>query len=388
MNIGYTMTTKYDKYYPLVRKLYRELHQVPELCFALDKTVDVVKRELTSYGIEFTEKYCKGSIVAEVGKGEKCIALRADMDALPIEEKSGLSFSSKRSGVMHACGHDSHTAILLGVAKYLKDIEDSLNIRVRLIFQPSEEGIESGARKMTKAKVLDGVDHIIATHCEPDLPSNEIGVCSGDCMASCVTINLEFLGKSSHATIPEHGIDAIAMANQAYCELKEAVDEESKGRKYIWCVGRFSGGTVHNIICDRCELFITFRFYDKKFAMEMENRAKGICQKVAEKFGGEVKLEWIYGTDAVINDGEIAKTIKEVAKNTGIVVHDIDAKMTSEDFGEYLNCTKGCLFRFGIYDKESATGNALHTCNFKIHEPAMKSALTTFCEYIMNANSK
>ena len=90
----------------------------------------------------------------------------------------------------------------------------------------------------------------------------------------------------------------------------------------------------------------------------------------------------------VINDGEIAKTIKEVAKNTGIVVHDIDAKMTSEDFGEYLNCTKGCLFRFGIYDKEAATGNALHTCNFKIHEPAMKSALTTFCEYIMNANSK
>lgn len=382
------MAKKYEKYYQRIKELYRELHKVPELGFDLEKTTSIVKAELDSYGIKYTEKYAKGSIVAEIGGGEKVIALRADMDALPIEEKSGVSFSSMSSGVMHACGHDSHTAILLGVAKVLKDIEDKLKVCVRLIFQPSEEGLISGAKTMVENGVMNGVSEIIATHCDPDIKWGEIGVCSGDCMASCVSLSIKFLGKSAHATMPERAIDAVKMAVEAYNELNAAVKEEAEGKRYIWTVGSIQGGTSNNIIADSCELKITFRFYDSGFAKRVETRVKGICNDIASKYGGKVEIDWPYGAGAVINDSEIASNLKTAIKNAGIIVNEIQPKMTSEDFSEYLTKAKGCLFRYGIYNESERSGEALHTCNFNIFEPAMLTALTAFVEYIMQINEK
>ena len=162
----------------------RQLHQYPEIGFELEKTVKLVSEELDKIGMTYTYEYGKGSVVAELGQGDKMIALRADMDALPIEEKTDLPYKSKITGKMHACGHDSHTVVLLAVAKYLKINEDKLRCKVRLIFQPSEEGAISGAKMMVDNGVMDGVDHIICTHCENILEVGKIGVCSGNCMSA------------------------------------------------------------------------------------------------------------------------------------------------------------------------------------------------------------
>jgi amidohydrolase len=380
------MVSKYEKYYFKIKELYRELHKVPELGFDLEKTTSIVKAELNSYGIEYTEKYGRGSVVAEIGNGEKVIALRADMDALPIEENSGVSFISTNKGVMHACGHDSHTAILLGVAKALKDVEDKLKIRVRLIFQPSEEGLISGAKTMVENGVMDGVSEIVATHCDPDIKWGEIGVCSGDCMASCISLSIKFLGKSAHATMPERGVDAVKMAVEAYNALNVAVKEEAQGRRYIWTVGKIEGGISNNIIADSCELKITFRFYDSEFAKKVESRTNSICNDIGVKYGGKVEIDWPYGAGAVINDTQIVSKLKAAIKDAGIIVNEIEPKMTSEDFSEFLQKAKGVLFRYGIYNEQERTGEALHTCNFKIYEPAMLTALTAFIEYVMQEN--
>lgn len=378
------MTFNYDKYYESAVRLYRALHQVPEIGFDLKETTEIVKSELSDCGIEYTEKYGRGSVVAEIGQGNICIALRADMDALPMEEKSGLSFSSKNKGAMHACGHDSHTAILLAVARFLKEKESCLACRVRFIFQPSEEGAISGAEMMVKNGVMDGVDHIIATHCDPNISAAKLGICEGNYMAACIPIRITFIGKSSHATIPEKGIDAIAMANKAYAELKSAMINEAKGEKYIWNVGRFEGGSAHNIICDKCEMDISFRFYNMDLASRMENVTKRICTDIAKEYNGNVQIDWHISTGPVINSANIVNVFKSIAQNVGIKTNVISSVMASEDFGWYITKAPGCLFRYGIKDEAFGSTNEIHTCNFKVYEPAMKPAIVAFCEYILN----
>ncbi len=379
----------YDKNFPRVIELYRELHQVPGVGFDLDETVAIVKAELDALGIEYTEKYGKCSVVAELGHGKKCIALRADMDALPIQEESGVPFSSKKAGIMHACGHDSHTAVLLGVARCLKEIEDSLNIRVRLIFQPSEEGAISGAEMMVNNGVMDGVDHILTTHCEPKLPAHELGIRFGEYMAACIPLRITFFGKAAHAAIvPSEGIDAIAMANAAYTELKAAIKEEAGDLPYIWSVGRFSGGTVHNIICDKCEMDISFRFYDMELASRMEKRTFEICSRVAKEFGGRTEIDWHMSTGPIINEEHIVEDVRQVVKDLGYVMRELPSRMSSEDFGWYIMKAPGAIFRFGIYDEEYDSGHVAHTCKFKVYEPAMKNAMETFVEYVKLINGK
>lgn len=378
----------YDKNFPRVIELYRELHQVPGVGFDLDETVAIVKAELDALGIEYTEKYGKCSVVAELGHGKKCIALRADMDALPIQEESGVPFSSKKPGIMHACGHDSHTAVLLGVARCLKEIEDSLNIRVRLIFQPSEEGAVSGAEMMVNNGVMDGVDHILTTHCEAKMNAFEVGMKVGEYMAACIPMTITFFGKSAHAALPSEGIDAIAMANEAYSELKAAIKEEAGEAPYIWSVGKFTGGTVHNIICDNCEMAISFRFYDMALASRMEKRTFEICNRIANAYGGRVEIDWHMSTGAVINAPYIIEDVREAAKGLGLFINELPPRMSSEDFGWYLSKAPGAIFRYGVYDKDYDSGYVAHTCKFKIYEPAMKTAMTMFVEYVKRVNDK
>ena len=373
-----------EKYYLQAKGLYQDLHQCPEVGFDLVETVKKVKAELDALNIPYTEKYGKSSIVAEIGKGERCIAIRADMDALPIEEKSGLSFASKNKGCMHACGHDSHTSILLAVASYLKDNEDKLTNRIRLIFQPSEECEVSGAKMMVENGVVDDVDSIICTHCDNSINVGEITLCNGEYMAACIPVNIVFYGKSSHATLPEFGVDAIDMANKAYSQLKQFVLDNSDGNSYIWSVGRFLGGTAHNIICDKCEMNITFRFFNMKFAEFMEENVKKICSQIAEEFGGKVDVEWKMSTGPVINDIGIIEKIKQVAVENEIKANTVQKVMTSEDFGWYLQKVKGAIFRFGTRNEDKGCTEAIHNSAFKLDEEGMKTAIRIFCDYIMS----
>ena len=371
-----------DKLYEYAVGIRRTLHQYPELGFELENTVKLVSRELSSLGIEYTYKYGKGSVACELGKGKRLIALRADMDALPIEEKTGLPYSSRIKGKMHACGHDAHTAVLLAVARYLKENEERLKCRVRLIFQPSEECAESGAKMMVENGVCEGVSEILAAHCENVLDAGAIGIRRGDYMAACIPATVRFIGRSAHAALPEFGVDAIGMANEAYLKMKEAVREESRGERYIWSVGSFHGGTAHNIIAELCEMDISFRFYDLNFAERVEKRVREICSEVAKKFGGRAEILWNLSSMAVRNDEALTDRFAEVARDAGLETVEMPQKMSSEDFGWYLEQVPGVLFRFGTRNEALGCAAVAHRGDFCIDESGMRSAIKAFCAYI------
>jgi len=364
--------------------LRRELHQYPEVGFDLVRTVKLVSDELCKLGIEYTYAYGKGSVVAELGQGEKLIALRADMDALPVEEKTDLPYKSKIPGQMHACGHDSHIAVLLAVAKYLKEREKALTCRVRLIFQPSEEGAVSGAKMMVDKGVMDGVDHIICTHCENAMQTGNIGICCGDYMAACIPATIRFKGRTSHAAMPALGIDAVAMAVEAYENMKAMLHQEAGQTKYIWSVGRFQGGHVHNVIADLCEMDISFRFYDTAFAKRIEKNVRSICNEIAARYGGSVEIVWNMSTGAVYNDPAIVDAFVQTAKNAGLNLQPMPQRMSSEDFGWYLTKASGMIFRFGTRNEKLGCTALAHRNDFCMDEEGMKAAIQAFCAYVMS----
>ena len=366
--------------------LYRRLHQIPERGFDLPKTVAEVKKELDAMGIPYTEAYGQCSIVGYLGHKENVptLGLRADMDALPIGEQTDLPFASQNPGVMHACGHDSHTAILLTVAKYLKSVENDLTCNIRLFFQPSEEGPASGARMMVENGCLEGVDRVLCVHCDGAIPSGSLGIRSGDTTAACAALTLKFHGVSSHASLPEKGIDAIAMAVDAYGELKAMVKEEAGDRSYIWSVGAFQAGEVHNIIADLCTQKISFRFYDPEFAQRVHKRAEEIIGQIAKRYGGRAEMDWDMISGPVYNDPDMANKMCDVARKLEIPMVRIDPKRTSEDFAWFISRVPGALFRYGVYCPEDGCTATVHRPDFKIHEPAMEKAILAFIQFALD----
>ena len=361
----------------------RRLHEYPEVGFDLPRTTALVAAELEAMGIACTDRYGKSSLVADIGRGERLIALRADMDALPVEEAVDVPFRSKIPGQMHACGHDSHTAVLLAAAKYLKEHEEDLPCRVRLIFQPSEEGQISGAEMMVDRGVMDGVDHVICTHCENMLESGRLGVCSGDYQAACVPATISFIGRASHATLPENGVDAIAMAAEAYARMKSMVAQEAGDRPYIWSVGRFSGGYVHNIIADWCEMDISFRFYDMALEPRVEMKVREICDEIAARYGGAVEYDWHISTGSVYNDPALVRRFICRCEQAELPVQEIARRMSSEDFSWYLTKRPGLVFRFGTRNEAEGCTATAHCSDFKLDEDGMRVPIAAFCAYVM-----
>ncbi len=365
----------------------RHIHAHPEIGFDLDETVAFVRARLDEMGVPNTGKYGRGSLCGFIGdmSGAKpIVALRADMDALPIQEKSGEPFSSQNPGRMHACGHDSHTAILLAVAKLLKEREASLPCGVRLLFQPSEECAESGARMMVENGVLDGVSAILGAHCENTLDAGTLGIHAGEYMAACIPLDITFHGRASHAARPQAGIDAIAMAVKAYGEMRSAVAEEAGDRRYIWSVGTFHGGTAHNIICDRCDLQITFRHYDNDFADRVLARVKNICEKVAGEFGGKAEVHWIVSAQAVINDADVVDRFRAAVRARDLPLVDVPPKMSSEDFSWYLTRVPGAFFRFGTRNESLGCTSTAHHSDFRIDESGMRPAIEAFVAFVLD----
>ncbi|MBE6568463.1 MAG: amidohydrolase [Ruminococcaceae bacterium] len=363
-------------------RLRRDIHEYPEIGFDLPRTTALVTEELKKMGYAPSHAYGVCSVVAEVGEGEELLLLRADMDALPVEEINDLPFKSKVAGKMHACGHDSHTAILLAVAKYLKAHEGELTRRVRLIFQPAEESAVSGAKMMMDAGVMEGVTEAVCTHCDNTVPVGQLVICPGDYMAACVPLSITFIGKTSHAAFPENGVDAVAMGVEAYNAMKAAVAKEAGGSiPYIWCNGRLSGGTAHNVVPDRCEMDISFRFYDMDFASRVESRVRAICAVIAEKFGGKCEIDWKMSTVPVHNDEAAALLFEKTIKEAGMQIGRVTPRMSSEDFGWILAKGKGFIFRFGTRNEAKGCTGPSHKNTFMIDEDGMKTAIEAFLTY-------
>lgn len=367
----------------------RELHEYPEIGFDLPRTLSLVRRELDNMGIPYTEKYGESSIVAYINpdKTGYTVGIRADMDALPIEEKTGLSYSSKNPGRMHACGHDAHTAMLLGTAKALKAMEGKLGCRVALLFQPSEEGAVSGAEKMVADGVMDDIDVIIGLHVENWLPSGKIGVCKGASMASSRTFKLEFFGKSAHATLPESGCDALAAAVECYNGIQTMLARTiSPFARYVCSVGKLEGGTTQNVVADYAMMLGTVRTFDIAVDTHIIESIGRIADSAAANFGCTAKLTTSLKAYVVYNDPTISDHVLDSAR--AVVgaenIVDMPPKMSSEDFSQYLTKRPGVFFRLGTANADKGIKTLPHNNDFMIDEDALIYGSDTCVRFILD----
>ena len=377
-------TTTSDFQYAVECRRY--LHRHPETLFDLDNTVAFVRGELEKLGIAWSEAG-PASVTAWIGPedAKTRIGIRADMDALPVEEKTDVPFISEIPGKMHACGHDSHTGVLLAVAKILKRHEAEMKVRVKLLFQPSEEGEISGAKSMVDYGAADDVDYVICTHCENNLEAGFIGYRAGDYMAACNPITIVFKGKTAHATLPEQGVDAIAMAWEAYAALKQiAAEEAGADTRYIFGINYFHGGTAHNVVSDRCEMKITFRYYDMAFAARVRERCMAKCREIAAAFGGAAELDWTMSAPPLINDDAVmARLLPAIEAAAQGRMQAIPGEMGSEDFSWFLLKKPGAAMSFGTRNEAIGCDTAGHGNDFRIDERGMENAIETFVQFVM-----
>lgn len=376
-----------DKDYIL--SLRHELHEYPEIGFDLPKTISVVKRELENLGIAYTEKYGESSVVATINpeKSHFTIGIRADMDALLIEEKTDLPFKSKIQGQMHACGHDAHTAMLLGTAKALKAMEDKLACRVMLVFQPSEEGIRSGAGELVRGGLMNEIDVIIGMHVENWLETGTVGVCKGSSMASSRNLRIDFYGATAHATLPHTGVDALAAAVRTYNDIQYMLARElNPFAKYVFSIGKLEGGTTQNVIADHAYMLGTIRTFDMEVDSFLIRRIGEIAESCAKQIGARAEVSSSLKALVVYNNPYISDLVlNSAAKVVGAenIVH-MPEKLSSEDFSQYLTQKPGVFIRLGTRNAEKGCTTLPHNNDFMIDEDAFPMGTDTCVQFVLD----
>ncbi|MDR1508365.1 MAG: amidohydrolase [Synergistaceae bacterium] len=372
-----------------ITDIRRRIHARPEIGFDLPETVALVKSELGAMGIPFTERYGRSSIVAEINGGKKAFTagIRADMDALPIEEANDVPYRSTIKNAMHACGHDAHTAILLGTARVLKSIEDRLECRVRLLFQPCEEGEESGARLMTENGVMDDIDVILGLHVDNRLESGHIGVCPGESMAASHPIKIEFFGKSTHATTPHTGRDALAMAVKTYSGIQAMLCREiDPFARYACSVCSLNSGLTYNVVPDRAEMKIALRTFDAGLDNFIADRIRVIAGHAASEMGGRASVTGETEARVVFNDPALSELVlKSAAEALGPDrTSNISPRLGSEDFSFYLAKKPGVFLRLGTRNEKKGCVAMPHSSDFMIDEDALASGVKVFVQFVVD----
>lgn len=367
----------------------RRLHEYPEIGFELDKTLAFLRSSLDEIGVEYTEKYGKSSIVATVNPEKRnfTIAIRADIDALPINEKNDVPYKSRIEGQMHACGHDAHTAIALDVCRRIYEMRDKVACRVKFFFQSAEEYPPSGAKLMVADGVMEDVDCIVALHCDSAYLVGEIGISEGAQSAVSDGFYLDFFGKSAHAAQQQKGVDAIMMAVRAYTDIEFMIAKEISARdSIVFNVGAINGGVANNIICPECRMYCTMRTLStpvRDYAME---RIKRIIEGVAQSAGGKATLTMNKHYPMVVNDKKVSNLLIESAKKVvgeEFVLPRVQS-MGGEDFSYFLCEKPGCMFRLGIKNEEKGITYPVHTDMFDIDESALQIGSDVFVRFILD----
>ena len=369
--------------------LRREIHEYPGVGFDLDKTISVVKRELDVLSIPYTQSYGESSVVGFINPDKKdfTIAIRADMDALPITEKNDIPYKSKIDGVMHACGHDAHTAMLLGTAKALKSLEDKLDCRVLLVFQPSEEGVRSGAKELVNGGLMKEIDVIIGLHVENWLPSKTIGVCEGSSMASNRNFKVSFYGATAHASLPQSGVDALSGIIKTYNDIHLSLAREiSPFENYVFSVGKLEGGRTENVIADYAYMLGTIRTFNLKVDEHIVKRLTEIAKNTASEMGGSAEVETSLHSSVLYNNPYLSKLVlqsaeKIVTKN-GVV--NMAKKLSSEDFSAYLTQKPGVFIRLGTKNEEKGIVTLPHNSDFMIDEDALPVGTDVCVQFVLD----
>ncbi len=378
-----------DKDY--IIRIRRELHQVPEVGFDLPKSMAIIKRELDAIGLPYTEQIGKSCIIATLneGVGNKTIALRADFDALPMQEETGLPFASTHPGKMHSCGHDCHAAMLLGTAKALKKLETEIHCCVKFICQSAEE-ILGGAKTSCETGFMDTVDTILATHITLDCPAGTIAI-NRTCNSACSRgFKLHLYGKSSHVARPHMGVDAIAMAVRVYGDIQMMRARElDPTERLVIGVGAIHGGQTNNIVCDHVEMDVSIRTQDTALDEHIYKRITQIAESVAADMGGSAKLETYKYSPALRNDLIVADQIEaSAAKIIGREnVLPKAESMSAEDFAYYLQHKPGAMFWMGVGTADEPAV-PIHNGKMKVNEDGLTVAPQVFVQYILDQMEK
>ena len=348
------------------------LHMNPELSGEEFATTEFIKEKLKEHNIKIIETNLKNGVVAEIGQGDRVVALRADIDALPIEEESGVVYHSKVKGKMHACGHDFHTISLIGAAILLKEDEDELKGRVRLIFQPEEE-INSGAVKMIEENVLEGVSCIIGFHNKPDIPVGFIGIKEGPLMAGVEQFEVEIRGVGTHAAAPHNGNDPIVTASQIITGLQSIVSRHiSPLETAVVSVTKIEAGKTWNIIPDRVKLEGTIRTFSEKVREETKKLFEQIIKNYSAAVNQEAEIKWISDGSPVDNNEKMAEILKkEISKFAKVIAPEI--MMGGDDFARYQEKVPGLYAFIG-----TGCPYEWHHPSFLIDDKALPYAINYF----------
>jgi amidohydrolase len=360
----------------------RFLHQNPELSFEEYNTSAYVKQKLSDLNIPFEPMANTG--VVGIIKGDlpsdKVLALRADMDALPITEVEGRSYGSKNIGVMHACGHDVHTSSLLGVAKILNDLKSDFGGTIKLIFQPGEERLPGGASLMIKEGVLQNPEPqgIVGQHVMPFIESGKVGFRSGKYMASCDELFMTVKGKGGHGAMPHQNIDPIAITAQIITALQQVVSRNADPRTpSVLSWGKIIGNGATNVIPDEVNLEGTFRTFDEKWRADAHERMVKMAVGIAESMGATCDFEVRKGYPFLVNEPGITAAAQSYAiEYLGADnVVELDLWPAAEDFAYYSQETNACFYRLGTGNQEKGINSAVHTPTFDIDEKALETSI-------------
>jgi len=364
-----------------VIRLRRDFHQHPELGFEEKRTSSVIAEYLKGLGLEVATGIAGTGVVGLLHGASpgKTVMLRADMDALPIQELNETDYRSVTPGVMHACGHDGHMAILLGTAKLLSSFRDSFKGQVKFVFQPAEENL-GGAKLMIEQDVLKDpdVDAAFGLHLISLLPYGYIGCCKGAFMASIDIFTIRLLGRAGHCAMPGGSVDAISMGAEVVLNLQDHIKKSlPDGCQFIVNIGTFHGGTAPNIVTDKVELTGTVRVLDENIRTSIRGIMEVYLRDTTASKGGGFEIDYAQGYPVTVNDDDMTDLVMRIA--AGVVdksnVIQMPPTMASEDMSFYLNEVPGCFFFLGAGSTDPALNQPHHNPCFCIDERALEVGL-------------
>lgn len=367
----------------------RHFHMYPELSYSEEQTSQMIYDILQTFPHLEVSRPAQYSVMARlIGKRSgRTIALRADMDALPIEEENQFDFVSRNEGVMHACGHDGHMAMLLGTAYTLSKKYDQIEGEIRFLFQHAEENFPGGAQEMVDAGVMEGVDCIIGAHLWSPLEVGKVGVIYGPAMAAPDAFSITIIGKGGHAGIPHETIDSIAIGTQVVSQLQQIVSRLTNPLdSLVLSVTQFHAGTTHNVIPDRATIGGTVRSLRNELRKQTAERIEKIVKSITEAYGASYTFTYEYGYRPVVNEEAVTSHVESTALQLlgKEYVVRLQPTMAGEDFSAFLQKAPGTFFFIGAGNKEKGIIYPHHHPRFTIDEDALPVGVSVFVSSVLN----
>jgi amidohydrolase len=385
MNIKEEIKRLTEESFDEILQIRRYIHQHPELSFQEFNTSKYITSVLSKYNVDYETGWAQTGILAHI-KGRdssKKVVLRADMDALPIQEENQVTYKSQNDGVMHACGHDVHTACVLGAIIVLNKLRAHLKNEIYFIFQPGEEKLPGGASLMIEEGIFDNInpDLIIGQHVHPPLASGKVGIKGGMYMASADEIYIIVNGKGGHAALPHECTDTILLASELVLGLQKVVSRKANPTTpSVLTIGKINSiGGATNVIPNTVKLEGTFRTMDEDWRKEAHEIIQKYCSGLAHAFGGEIAVEIKKGYPFLHNDERLSQQVKELMTeflgDSNVV--DLPIRMTAEDFSYFSQIMPSCFYRLGVRNEEKGITSPVHTPTFDIDEEALKTGVST-----------